>query len=1307
MTVTARARPLANTGGQTLTPLRWVHLSDIHAGCRGEAYWQQMVDAFRADVLIRVERIGLPDLILLTGDIANVGAADEYDRFNRFLDDLRGWLRDAGGTSDPLIIPVPGNHDLARPTGAAARQYRILGDMPAGDADQHIRELRREIWTDGNTSFFDPLFQTYLDWCKTSVRPHLDGASGVSVRYSHHFPGDLSVRIARSDRPHLTVVGLNTAWMQCAEGDYRGRIELFAEQFSAATGAAPLTTPGRNNALLLMHHPLDWFSPASQTIFKELVYPTHPEPPFLACLHGHMHTAQSEVVAWSGGQARRFFQAPSLFGLEHYGTARETRAIGYAWGELTAEGRVRVWPLRYERRGDGSASFGFDPAFHDGGNPSEGVVLCEARQPAPSPPPPTIRATGGPAPAEAWIEEYKAWALRTMSRIKLIGIGGGDLEMTLDAVWVALGIVPRPEDLSGGTHRHDVSSDTIALDGIFAAAGANMRVAIHGEPGSGKTTALRKLLHLCLTSGDGPEALALDRRTVPIFLRLRRFTTDLLDEEAPLKAFISRELAEMAGADLLDDVGDRLWERGHLLLLFDGLDEIADPDRRAAVAKYLNNSQAEWTNRHIRAVVSSRFSGYDGKRIRLTDRFRHFEVRPLDDTQTHDFVRQWFRHAYAVLKRGGPTKADAQAEVLLADLKDIGRGSRRIRTLVATPLMLTLLCLLFLRGGRIPQRRVEFYDECLRVLLERWDAVRDLPPPLDRPAALAVLRPLAWYLHNDSKGREVSHAEAVNVIDLNLPTVAEVDAFAVLAWLCDRTGVLIKTGEDSFGFMHLGFQEYLAAAHAASMPQTHLGTMAGKADDDWWLEPLLLLAGMANRELFGTLAGRLLTAVTSPGRADLLRKCLAEAAEPDLTPFLDRLTPETDPGILEAVLTLLAGRTGPDLREAARPLASAKSSRIRELAGRFVVDGVPERPATGRDFDVLLVHGAADQAWAEELIAAPSWRGRSVRPPSPPWLPVLNDIPGTVGTVVVLAGAEPPWSDRRVGAGLAFLGRRGVRVVVMRRPGTGAAELPPDLVTATVIDGDADPFGPTGVAPRTGRTVVVDPTTGIRLVSLPDGEFMMGSTDGGKAERPVRRVRVPAFLLGETPVTNRQYGKFLEASKRVDEPRHWRDRRFSDPDLPVVGVSWNEAKAFCAWLSDVSGRPCRLASEAEWEYACRAGESGAWCFGDDGERLPDYAWFAANSGRHSRPVATLRANAFGLYDMHGNVWEWVEDCWNDGYEGAPSDGEAWTSGDCKSRVVRGGSWGGFPWNVRSATRKWFGAGLRNYFIGFRLARTLP
>ncbi len=203
------------------------------------------------------------------------------------------------------------------------------------------------------------------------------------------------------------------------------------------------------------------------------------------------------------------------------------------------------------------------------------------------------------------------------------------------------------------------------------------------------------------------------------------------------------------------------------------------------------------------------------------------------------------------------------------------------------------------------------------------------------------------------------------------------------------------------------------------------------------------------------------------------------------------------------------------------------------------------------------------------------------------------------------------------------------------------------------------------------------------------GEFLMGSPDSDSDalsdEKPQHQVKVNSFAIGKYPVTQAQYEAVMGTN-----PSHCKNNSWFKNNLqnPVEQVSWNDAQAFCQKLSQITGKTYRLPTEAEWEYACRAGTTTRYYFGDDANQLGDYAWYEGNSQNTTHPVGQKRPNAWGLYDMSGNVWEWCEDDWHNNYIGAPTDGSAWikNNNDNDYRILRGGCWGFDPTVCRSAIR---------------------
>jgi formylglycine-generating enzyme len=271
------------------------------------------------------------------------------------------------------------------------------------------------------------------------------------------------------------------------------------------------------------------------------------------------------------------------------------------------------------------------------------------------------------------------------------------------------------------------------------------------------------------------------------------------------------------------------------------------------------------------------------------------------------------------------------------------------------------------------------------------------------------------------------------------------------------------------------------------------------------------------------------------------------------------------------------------------------------------------------------------------------------------------------------------------------------------------------------------------------------------MVPIPAGSFVMGVVSGEEAREnlsdqfrhrsePAHTVKVSRFAASKFEVTRAQYRTFAESTQRategcfvwtgaqfdLDPGKSWRNPGYVQDDVhPVSCVSWEDAAAYTTWLSARTGKPYRLLSEAEWEYAARGGTATTRFWGDESNAACEYANGADESTRahvagastwavalcndkhaYTAPAGSFRPNAFGLYDVLGNVEEWTQDCWNANYSTAPVDGTAAASGDCGLRIARGGSWHDGPVGVRAAYRVGSPTTIRVYSRGFRIARDM-
>ena len=705
-------------------------------------------------------------------------------------------------------------------------------------------------------------------------------------------------------------------------------------------------------------------------------------------------------------------------------------------------------------------------------------------------------------------------------------------------------------------------------------------VVILGDPGSGKTTHLKRLLLWCLHNGS--ESLGLAKDMIPVFLPLR----DLTKLDNGLDDFIQDQL-QSPHLKMPKDFGEFLLKRGKLLLLFDGLDEVSDLSHRERVAKWITDAVRHHST--CRFVLTCRFAGYTDT-VRLGAKFLEMHIRPFTEDQVARFVENWYRIVERALA-SDPEQASGiaaeKASHLLERLKAPDFRARRVFELTRNPLLLANICLVHRYRGDLPRKRARLYEECIDVLLEHWRKGKGLAVSISAQERRRALQPAALWLHRQEGRTRAAAKELEPRITPILQAVGEDDksANAFLQSIRDQSGLLTGWSHDQYGFMHLGFQEYLAAREIRSRAfedPTVMSELAEHFGESWWQEVILLLLALEDPSLFVPFMREVVKRSRFMDHSAMVEMCLDDSSERSPTPFVELV--EVEPG------------------------------QDRNL-------------------------------WERQLAA----------------IRILLRLEYSVVEKCGQILCSHPYDKIR------------------------------DLVNTCLSVGTDQ--------------IVTSERGEYELIRIPGDVFQMGSPDTekghGDTEAPQHTVEIADFYMGKYPVTNEQYSEFLRANLKVREPLYWADRRFNQPRQPVVGVSWEDAKRYAEWAG------LRLPSEAEWEYACRAGTSTRFYTGDEEKDLDRAGWYGKNSGSQTHPVGQKEANAFGLYDMHGNVWEWVEDDWHKNYDGAPANEKAWIdSPRGVNRVLRGGSWDLGAGFCRSAFRYGWGPDRRYSYLGFRLARSV-
>ncbi|MEO1650351.1 MAG: formylglycine-generating enzyme family protein [Pseudomonadota bacterium] len=388
---------------------------------------------------------------------------------------------------------------------------------------------------------------------------------------------------------------------------------------------------------------------------------------------------------------------------------------------------------------------------------------------------------------------------------------------------------------------------------------------------------------------------------------------------------------------------------------------------------------------------------------------------------------------------------------------------------------------------------------------------------------------------------------------------------------------------------------------------------------------------------------------------------------------------------LQARIRAIAEAEADDLVELARfgRLDPARDFRFRDLTGvDFRLPDVVDLDFTGANL-------CACEFVNAELFGVPS--GWVADGPLKKWLPNIESFARFDQAILgQLIHPDDPHQPARLTAPIANL-REAADWWMYRHAWTRPSQWPDDAhLPIGAIFQDA-PFAP-------------------EMVVVPPGAYTQG--DETKPVDGINRREVTIayrFAVGRFPVTFEEWDFAVETGGATHKPG---DEGWGRGRRPVINVAWNDiVESYLPWLNERLGLPAgsgyRLLTEAEWEYCCRAGTDTSYCNGDDPSRLGDVAWFNKNSGRKTQPVGEKDANAFGLHDMHGNVWEWCQDAYAGRYAGAPEHGDARDGDDPSvSRVLRGGCWLDRPEDLRAASRGRAPLDLRDWEVGFRLARTL-
>ncbi len=680
---------------------------------------------------------------------------------------------------------------------------------------------------------------------------------------------------------------------------------------------------------------------------------------------------------------------------------------------------------------------------------------------------------------------------------------------------------------------------------------------ILGKPGCGKTTLLKYIL-VMLVEGKGNERLGVKEKVIPFFAPLRELKDP--DEEGFVD-FI-RRVCCLGDHSISAPLVTELLEGGRGIILLDGLDEVANEETRVRTCKWIDKARKRFAR--TKFLITSRYSGYMGRSM-LEGALLELSIQDFTSEEVREFLVRWFETVEVALHAADEEhqwrKKGKENAFALVDRID---KSEHLRRLAVNPLLLQIIALVHRDRGTLPQRRVELYEECTNVLLEKWDMAKGLDVLLTAREARQVLQPLALWLHGEDNRRSAPMDAIKDVITAPLEEIGKstVDPEALLLNIRDRSGIFMGYSADEYGFTHLSFQEYLSAEQIRN--ERLLDTLISHYGDRWWREVILLCLGLDNPSVVEEFTEKVIVTDDFTSEIGIVVDAIADSIRKPIVPFVDAIKNED--------------LSRESRSNAIRVLATIGGDRVVRVL-RETVDHEDKRLASSA-FEALESLGAA------EGISRPQ----------------IEEVPA----------------------------------------------------------------------------VFVNPIDDANMVLVPAGSFLYGSRDddefASSDEKPQRTIDLLAFYMDVVPVTNEQFCRFLnekQASKgeleewinlqgKFDKERCRIKRKRAGFAIekgyerhPVIYVSWHGAQAYAEW----SGK--RLPSEQEWEKAARGTDGRIYPWGNQFEKDLCNSAETGIGGTTEVGHFPNSKSPYGCHDMAGNVWEWMENRYDE---------------DKDVKVLRGGSW---------------------------------
>lgn len=870
-----------------------LHISDLHINKE---------DDFNRNVVLNplIERIEKdrkldfnPEIVVVTGDIAYKGKSSGYAEAKKFLDILLSAL----SLKDGQLFIVPGNHDVDRRklSKGLVPRYSEMEDL---NDDIGNEELREDLFK-GLENYF---------WFVEEHYKHLKSEHPKLVPFVEAYPAKC--------RKKIGLVGLNSAWMCRKSTLDEGRIAIGEQQIVKAT--EELKKKGKcDYKIFFFHHPPKFLWDKDRKICMRYFDNE-------IMLFGHAHDVGAGFIADLLGNSYQF-QAGGIYrGKDTQVERFQYLTLDWDAEEIRLDLRVfnrenRTWCVDSLKGKDGTATF---PMLKAKTTALKADVKKIVEQ-------------------DRIFENYTESALIEHRHLPTQGFETNvRISIELERVYVNMRAYIQSREfeysIDGKTRMLEKIREerltTLDIKAAFEAAQKHhiKDMVILGDPGSGKTTLLKYIL-VMLILARAEEKIGLRSDTIPFFVPLRELKDPGSEEFFP---FIKR-VCRLDKFSIPEEAFRTLLDSGRGIMLLDGLDEVADEKARIKTCKWIDENRKLYARTPF--VVTSRFAGYVGQ-SRLEGNCLELSVQDFEDDEVEAFLVRWFEAVESILHAGEDDtfwkdKGRKDAQVLFKRIKE----SEHIRKLAVRPLLLQIISLVHRDRGTLPQRRVELYEECTNVMLEKWDMAKGLEGLITAREARQVLQPLALWLHGEDERRSAPMGEIAEVIKNPLQEIGKsgIDPETLLLNIRDRSGIFMGYSESEYGFTHLSFQEYMAAEQIRNMGNIEM--LIQKYGEDWWKEVILLCLALDNPSVIEEFMRRIIPTDRFKTDISLIFDAIGDSIKKPLKPIADVLT--NDNLALEArnnAIRVLK-RIGGD--SAIQALREAAGSKDRALA-RFALEAL-------------------------------------------------------------------------------------------------------------------------------------------------------------------------------------------------------------------------------------------------------------------------------------------------------------------------------------------------------------------------------